>query len=408
VLIGGLLKNEDFRRLWAADALSQLGTRISVLAVPLMATTTLNASAFEVASLRTLQTLAYLVLGLQVGAWCDRLRLRRVLIVADLGRAATFASVPLAAAFGALTIWQLFVVVTVAGVLTVFFDVAHQSYLPRLLPAKDLVEGNARLQTNVSVAAVAGPSAAGGLIQLFGGPVAILANAAGYLWSALLLGRIRKPEPPPERAASPNLRREIGEGLRLVFGHPALRALGLYGTTVSLFQSIHIAISVVFLSREIHLSAGAIGLVSTTMLLGALVGALTARKLGDLLGPPRVLWFSCLLVGFSYLLNPLTGPGWALTFYVVAGFGASAGIIVFNVHSVSFQQAVTPEGLRGRMSATMGFLMLGATPVGSLLGGVLATALGLRATLWVAAIGVLGAAGWLLLSPLRKMRELPV
>jgi MFS family permease len=218
VLTGGLLKNGDFRRLWVADALSQIGTRISVLAVPLVATTTLNASAFEVSSLRTLQTLAYLVLGLQVGAWCDRLRLRRVLIVTDLGRAAAFASVPLVAAFGALTIWQLFVVVTVAGVLTVFFDVAHQSYLPRLLPAKDLVEGNARLQTNVSVAAVAGPSAAGGLIQLFSGPIAILANAAGYLWSALWLRRIGKPEPRPERAGLPNLRREIGCSARSPHG----------------------------------------------------------------------------------------------------------------------------------------------------------------------------------------------
>jgi hypothetical protein len=175
------------------------------------------------------------------------------------------------------------------GVLTVFFDVAHQSYLPRLLRREDLLEGNARLQANMSVAAVAAPSTAGYLFQLFGGPAAIAANALGYLWSALWLRRIRIPEPKPEPAEKPNLRREIAEGLRLVAGNPILRTLGAYGATVSLFQSVQIAIGVVFLSRALHLSPGSIGLLSSTSLLGAVAGSLSARKIGALIGPARAL-----------------------------------------------------------------------------------------------------------------------
>ncbi|WP_020668750.1 MFS transporter [Amycolatopsis nigrescens] len=403
----GLLRHGDFRRLWLADVLSQFGNRISVLAVPLLATTTLQASTFQVSLLRTLETAAYLALGLQVGAWCDRLRCRPVLIAADLGRAALLASVPVAWAFGALTIGQLLVVVLLTGVLTVFFDVAHQTYLPRLIDRERLLEGNAKLQTNLSVAAVTAPGLTGYLVQVFGGPIAIMGNALGFLWSAGWLGRIGADEPKPISTARPRLRREIGEGLRLVAGHPALRAICATGATASLFQSVQTSIVVVFLNREVGLSPGSIGLLSTTTLVGALAGALTARRLGERLGQARALLLAAVLFGCCYLLFPFTGPGWRLGFYAVAGFGASLTVIVLNVLSVSFQQTVTPERLRGRVNATSRVLMLGAIPVGSLLGGLLATAAGFHAALWVAAAGNFASAGWLLFSPVRRMRDLP-
>lgn len=404
---GGLLRDPDFRRLWTADALSQLGSRISVLAVPLVAVTTLNASAFEVSLLRTLGMLPYLLFVLQAGAWCDRMRALPVLIAADLGCAVVFGSVPIAAAFGVLTIWWLLAAVTVAGLFSVFFDVSYQTYLPRLLRREDVVEGNAKLQTNLSVAAVAGPGAAGLLIQAFGGPVAILADALSFLWSALWLRRIRVVEPRPAPVAQPHLRREIAEGLRLVAGQPILRAIALSGTMAGIFQSIQMAVSVVFLSREVHLSPGVIGLLSTTTLLGAVLGAMSARRLGARFGPARTLWVSGLLCGVSFLLFPLTGSGIALGFYVAAGFGASFTIIVLNVHSTSFQQQVTPEGLRGRVNATMRFLHFGVIPLGSLLGGGLATTIGLRAALWVSGVGMVGMGLCLVFSPLRRLRDLP-
>lgn len=404
---GGLLRDPDFRRLWTADALSQLGSRISVLAVPLLAITTLNASAFEVSLLRTLAMLPYLLLVLQAGAWCDRIRTLPVLIGADLARAVIFGSVPLAATFGVLTIWWLLAAVLVAGLFNVFFDVGYPTYLPRLLKREDVLEGNARLQTNMSVAAVAGPSAAGFLIQAFGGPVAILANALSFLWSGLWLRRIQTPEPRPEPAVRKDLRREIGEGLRLVWRHPVLRALAGGGAMAGIFQSVQMSITVVFLSREVHLSPGSIGLLSTTTLLGALIGSMSARRLGARFGQARTLLSATLLCGVSYLLFPLTGRGAALAFYVVAGLSASFTIMVMNVLSVSFRQLLTPAPLLGRMNATLLFLQYGAIPVGSLLGGVLATTVGLRATLWVGGIGMLGPAAWLLFSPVRTLRDLP-
>lgn len=126
--MGGLLRQHDFRHFWLADAISQVGTRVSGTAISLLVVITLHASTFEISVLRTLQTLAYLLVGLQAGAWCDRVRKRPVLVGADLGRAVALGSIPVAAVFGALTIWQVYAAVFVAGVLTVFFDVAHQSF----------------------------------------------------------------------------------------------------------------------------------------------------------------------------------------------------------------------------------------------------------------------------------------
>ncbi|MGW4483854.1 MFS transporter [Amycolatopsis sp. NPDC004368] len=189
-MLGGLLRTKDFRRLWLADALSQVGSRIDLLAIPLLATTVLSASVVEVSLLKALATLPYLTLGLQVGAWCDRVRQRPVLVAADLGRVVLIGSIPVAAVAGVLTIWQLFTVVLLAGVLGVLFDVAHQTYVPHLVARADLPEANARLQTNASVAAVVGPSVAGVVIQYLGYAGAMVADAASYLWSALWLRRI--------------------------------------------------------------------------------------------------------------------------------------------------------------------------------------------------------------------------
>ncbi|MCR6489740.1 MFS transporter [Amycolatopsis sp. OK19-0408] len=387
----GALGNHDFRRLWLADLVSQFGSRIDVLAVPLLAATALSASVFEVSVLRTAETLPYLVLGLQVGAWCDRVRHRPVLIAADLGRAALLASIPVAALFGVLGLPQLLVVVLGVGLCGVFFDVAHQTYVPRLVGRGQLAEANARLQTNLSMAAVAGPGLAGLLVQALGNAVALAADAVSYLWSAWWLRRIEtpdvRPEPGPRR-----LLREIGEGLRAVRGDRGLLVISAHGAVSSFFQSVHLAIVVVFLARDIGLSAWAIGLLGTSTLTGALTAGLVARRIGDRIGPTRALQGAALLYGLAYQLYPFTGRGWALACYVVAGFFASFGVIVLNVFSMSYQQVVAPPELLGRVNSVTHTLILGAVPFGSLLGGALASAFGMRATLHIAAAGVLASA----------------
>ncbi|WP_106196715.1 MFS transporter [Umezawaea tangerina] len=402
----GLLAVRDFRHLWAADVISQLGTGLSQLAVPLLAISVLDASAFEVSLLRVGQMIAFLVIGLQVGVWCDRLRCRPLLVVADLGRAVALLSVPVAALLGVLALWQLYAVVLVTGTLTVVFDIAHPSYLPRLVDREHLVEANTRLEQNRSVAAVAAPTLAGWLVQWVGAPVALLVDACTYLWSALWLRTIRTPEPRPPHVEDRRMWREVREGLGAVSGHPVLRAFGGHGATMSLFQSAHMAVVVVFLVRDVGLSPGVIGLLGSVGLLGALSAAALTGRLTRRFGGARVLVVGGVGCGAAFLAYPLTTSGWGLGWYVLATFGASFGIICLSILQVSYQQAVCPPHLLGRVNATMRVLIWGAIPLGSLLGGGLATVLGARGAITTAAFGVLLSSAWLVLSPLRGMREL--
>jgi MFS family permease len=405
--MGGLLRHPDFRRLCAGNAISKVGTGISNLALPLFAVITLHASTFEVSMLNALQTGAYLLIGLQAGAWCDRMRCRPVLVFADLGRAIALGSIPIAAVFGTVTMWQLYLAVFVAGTLTVFFDVAHQSYLPRLVPRDDLIEGNATLRASMSVSALIAPSLAGYLVQRFTAPVAILVDALSFLWSAIWLKAIRRREPHRDKHAHQDLRKEILEGTRLVFGNPVLRAIGLNNAMTPLCQSAYVAIAVVFLVQEVHLSPSTIGLLGSLSLVGALAGAVLATRLASTVGAGRILWITALINGLAFLCYPLTDSGWRLVFYMVAGLVTSACLMVVVIVQVSFQQTLCPDHLLGRMNATINFLYWGAAPLGALLAGGVAQAIGVRPTLWLIAVGMLMAAGWLIASPVPTMRELP-
>lgn len=402
----GILRTPDFRRLWLADGLSQVGNRIDFLVIPLLATTTLAASVAEVSLLRTLSTLPYLLLGLQVGAWCDRMRNRPVLITADLARAALIGSVPLAAAFGELSLGHLYVVVPLAGVFTVFFNVAHQTYLPSLVERGELPDANARLQTNLSVAAIAGPGLAGLIVQFIGSAGAMAFDALTYLWSAAWLHRIRTSEPRPE-AAERNLRREIGEGLRAVLRDPILRAITVHSAVSSLFQSMFMAVSMVFMVRDLHLTPFMIGLIGTLSLTGALLGSAVARRLGTRFGAARALFIGGAVYSVSFLPNAFATPGWGLAWYIAGGITSSFGIIVLGVFETSFRQTITPHELLGRASSVSQTVVFGIAPLGSLLGGLIAEFTTTRVTLYVCGIGILAASTILVASPLRKMRDLP-
>ncbi|WP_432940929.1 MFS transporter [Kribbella sp. CA-253562] len=403
----GILSHPDFRRLWIADLLSQLGARLGMMAIPLLAVLTLDASTFQVSMLRTCETAAWLVLGLFAGAWVDRVRCLPVLVAADLGRAVLFGSIPVAAAFGVLGLPQLYVVLALAGMLTVLFDVAHSSYPPRLLAPDQLLPGNARLAANHSVAAVVGAGAGGILVQWLSAAATIGLNAVGFLWSALWLRSIRTPEARPPAPEHRNLRREIGEGLRYVFRHPLLRPLALNTATTMLFQAANSAVMVVFLVREVHLSPATIGLLSMIGLLGAIAASAFTEPLSRRLGDARAQLIAAIGLGIAFLVQPLTNPGWALTWYVASTLLAAICIIVGYILQVSTRQRVCPPELQGRVSATMSFVSWGAMPVGSLLGGTLGTLFGLRPTLWIAGAATLLGTGWLLFSPFRTLRNIP-
>lgn len=404
----GLIRaHADFRRLWAADATSKLGGSLVILALPLLAATTLDASTWEVALLSSFATVPFLLIGLPVGAWADRIRRRPVLIAADLGRAAVLAWVPVGWALGVLTVPQLYLVELLVGVGTVFFDVSHGAYLPGLVGRSRLVEGNGWLEANRAVAYSAGPSLGGQLVQWLGAPLTVVGTVLGFLGSAGWLAAIRYREPPVRATPDSHLLGEIRAGLRFVWGQPFIRATTLHATTAVLFLSARYAVEVLFLLRTVGLSPGGIGALITVAGLGAVAAAVLANRLARALGRTRTVLLFGLVLGLSNLLIPLTGPGLGLAWFA-AGAGLSAfSIVVKQVVGISIRQLLTPDHLLGRMGATSRFLAWATLPLGGLLGGALGTVLGLRATLWVTGVGLLLAWLWLLLSAACRVRDLP-
>jgi MFS family permease len=403
IAAGGLLRrNVDFRRLWIAGGISQVGTRVGLLALPLAAAQTAHATTFEVAVLTALQTVAFVVIGLPVGAWSDRMRRRPLLIVGDLGRAVVLATVPAATLLGVLTIWQLYAVALAAGVLTVFFDVAHQSYLPVLVGRQLLVEANGRMEANRTVAATAGPTIAGYLVQWLTAPVAVAVDAVSFAWSSAWIAAIRMPEPQPAPAAGTRLGRQIAAGLRFVFDDPVLRAIVSCGSTAMMFYAAQDAIEILFLLRVVHLSPATIGLLFSAGGVGSVLGALCAARLTRAIGRYRALVLYVVVSGLGGLLVPLTNGGWRLGFFAVGTAVSGFCLVAYNIVQVSLRQTMCPDHLLGRMNATMRTIMWSITPLGAILGGLLGTWLGLRPTLWISAVGALLASLWLVWSPITR------
>jgi MFS family permease len=406
---GGLWRHSDFLKLWSAETISQFGSQISGLALPLVAIIVLEASAFEVALLGVIQFAPFILVSLPAGVWVDRLKRKPILVVTDLGRAAALGSIPLAHAFDALTIWQLYVVGFVVGFLTVFFDVSYQSYLPSLVDRKQLVEGNSKLEVSRSGAQISGPGVAGALVEALTAPIAILVDAISFFVSAVFLYRIKRPETPPtraERKAGPGMKAEVKEGLRYVFGHRHLRWIAASTAIFNFSGNVLFAVVLVYAVRVLDLRPGLIGAIFTMSSVGYLVGALfatrIARRIG--VGPAIVLGASG---GTAMLLIPLAPQSMPVPF-LVAGFGISSlGIPLYNITQVSFRQAITPERLQGRMNSVMRFIVWGVIPLGALLGGALATVFSLRFAITVGAIGNCLAVLPVLLSPVRTLREMP-
>lgn len=409
--LDGLWRNHDFVRFWAAERVSQLGSQVIALALPRGAALTLAATPFDVGLLAAVGTAPSLVVGLFAGAWVDRLRRRPILIVADLARAALLLTIPLAAVVERLAMSQLYGVALVVGTMNVLASAAYSSYLPTLVRREALVEGNSKLEVSGSTAQVAGPGAAGALIGAFGGAAAIVIDAASLLLSAALLSRIGGVEPAPASAPATERRvwSEIGEGLRAVARQPILRSLALSAATTEFFAHVFFAVYVLYFIRALGLTPAAIGLVFAIGGVGALVGALVAgparRRLGQ---GPAIVWGQ-LLFGLSGLVIPLAAlaPAIALEMVIASEFFQWLTIMGVNGNGMGLRQALTPDRMRGRVNATFRFLVGGSQPLGSLLGGVLGGLIGLQLTLVVGEIGMLLAIGWLLRSPLPRLREAP-
>jgi predicted MFS family arabinose efflux permease len=404
----GLWRQPDFLKLWAGQAISEIGSRISRTAVPLTAVLVLGASEFQMGILTGAGAATVLLFGLFAGAWADRLRRRPILIAADLGRAAVLGSIPVAAALGRLTIGHLYVVAAASGVLTVLFDVAYQAYLPSLVERENLLEGNSKLALSGSVAEVAGPGLAGLLVEWITAPMAILFDAVSFLCSALSLWRIRKPEQPPERRPEPHLGREIAEGLRAAWSDPLLRALAARTITAAFFLGFPGSLYILFVMRELGLKPALLGLIIAVGGVASFAGALLAERLARRFGCGRTLIGSAVVIGAASVLVPLArGSVTAAAAFLIAAQLGDVAWPVYSINETSLRQAITPDHLLGRVNAAMHLLFWGVLPAGALAGGALAQTIGMRATLFGGALGVLLSALWLALSPVRSAHQLP-
>jgi predicted MFS family arabinose efflux permease len=402
-----LFTSQSFRNVFAAAAVSTIGTQISFLAVPLLAVIVLNATPAQLGILGVLKTIAFLLVGLPAGAWLDRIRRRGVMVAADLARALLLFSLPVAWWLHVLTIEHVYLVVLLTGVATLFFDVAALSYLPFVVGRDRLTSANSALQSWDGAASVAGPSIAGYLVQLASAPVAVLIDAATYLWSALCLAGIRRREPQPQRTVERRLFIEILEGVRFVFRHPLLRPIALVGAGTNLFIQIAIVTMPLMFKRVLGLSDAQLGLFFTFGGVGVLLGSFTANRLAERFGHGRVLWVIGLAAAPFGVLVPLIARGPWLWVAMCSWLVLTYRIGMNNVILVSVRQRVTPDRLLSRMNATMRFLMTGVLAVGAALAGAIGQYAGIRTALWVASVGL--AFAWLPLffSPLWRMRNLP-
>jgi MFS family permease len=408
--VAKLWRHPDFLKLWAGETISLLGSQVTVLAIPLTAAMTLNATPLQMGTLGTVQYIPWLLVGLLAGAWVDRLRRRRVMIAADLGRVVVLGLIPLAAVAGILQMQHLYIVGFLVGIMNVFFDVAYAAYLPSLVPHERLVEGNSKLQVTASIAEIGGPGLAGGLIQLVTAPVAIAVDALSFLVSALSLSWIRFPEAKPAPTGdSHNLLAEIREGLQLVFSNPILRAFAFASVLTNFFVDVHLAVFVLYVTRELGISPLILGTIYAVGSVGGLVGSLLAERMVKWMSLGRVIVGAQILVTFAVLAIPLAGrQSWVAVPLIAAaealwGFAA----VVYVVNTVSLRQVITPNQLQGRVTASLRFVTWGIAPLGFMLGGILGGKIGLQPTLLVAVVGPLLSVVALMLSPVPGTRGLP-
>jgi MFS family permease len=410
---GGLWRHGDFLKLWTAETISVFGAQIGGFALPLVAIITLDVSPLHVSALFVVGFAPFLLISLPAGVWIDRLPRRPILVIADFARFGALATIPIAYAFDALTIWQLFAVAAFNGVFTVFFDIAYQSYLPSLVARSQLVEGNSRLELSRSASQLSGPALAGVLVELLRAPFAIAAQAVAFLVSGLFVLAIGKrdegvPTRAERKASGSTMRTELREGLAWVLGNPYLRTISASTATFNLFGSMMWVLLALYLVRQLGMSPGLMGIVFAIGQSGYLLGAVLVGRISARIGVGPAI-FAGALCGVAQLLVPIAPQEarGAIPYLLVAGFVGSFGMVLYNVTQLSMRQAITPERLQGRMNSTIRFVVWGVMPIGQLTGGALATVFDLRTAIWVGAIG--SSIAWLplLLGPVWSLRIVP-
>lgn len=403
----GLWRNPDFLYLWTGQSISLLGSQVTALALPLTAVLVLNATPLEMGILGAVQYAPFAIFSLVAGVWADRLPRRPILIASDIGRAMFLGLIPVAAVLGVLRLEHLYLVGFLTGVLTVFFNVAYTSLLPTLVRTEQLVEADAKLQVTASSASIVGPGLGGAIVQVLSAPIAVVLDVLSFLVSAASLGLIRAPEKVSSANARRDLLREMREGLETVFRDRVLRALIATAVTGNFFVHVHLAGRVLYATDELGIEPALLGIVFSLGSIGGLPAALVAAHLARRFGIGPTVLGAQLLAGIGALLIPLASHTlvMAVTLLVAGMVVWGMSVMIYNINAVSLRQANTPDRLQGRVSGTITTLAWGVGPFGALTGGLLGEVVGLRASLFIAGFGVLFASLWLVLSPVRALRE---
>jgi predicted MFS family arabinose efflux permease len=408
--VPGLWRHRDFLLLWSGQTVSQIGSQVTILALPLVAIVVLRATALEVGLLSAAATSAYLLIALPAGVVADRVSKRRVMIGCDLASVAVIGWVPVAQLTGVLTLGQLYAVALLASSLSAFFLVSYTSYLPSLVDREQLVDGNGKLATTQSVALVAGPALGALLVGLVGAAQAMAGDALSFAVAAACLFLIRRREPRPDSAVRERRSRfwpQLREGLAYVLREPILRKSAAWNGTANFFVIMVETLGPVFLIRTVHLRPAYVGVLLALGALGGIAGGLAARPLAGRIGSARLCWLAMTVFALPGLLIPAARPGWWVLLFAAGWMSWTFSSTLCATALTSYQQAACPVELRGRVSAVLRWVSWGTLPLGALVAGALGSALGVHRTLWVAVAGGCLSGLWLFLSPLRGMRDLP-
>jgi len=407
----GLWLSRDFRRVWTSLTLTSFGMQITNLALPLTAALLLNATPMQMGILVALETLPFALVSLHAGVLLDRVRKLPVAIALDIWRGVALMAIPVAAWFGMLSIEILFVVGFLCGVTNVVGGAAYQVLLAQMAGRKRLVEVNAKISLGEQSSALVGPGIAGALIHALTAPFAIAIDALTFFASALMLRKLEaKYDVAPHVHGRGSVWREIGEGLKLVRGNPTLRGLAWLAGLWQLLHHMQIAVLILFATRDLNLSPGAIGLAYVGGGLGCLLASALAQRLSTKFGIGPVIVHGLILTALAWQsFGLIGGPVWVATLALGAALLMfDFGAVLYAINYLALRQAITPDRLLGRMTATMRFLTVAVAPLGSLFGGALASAIGLRATLLsVGVLGLILCAGAVFWSPVRRHHKLP-
>lgn len=417
---GSLFRQANFRNLWFGQTLSLFAAEITAGVIPLLAALTLNASVLEMGVLSAVSFLPYLVISLFAGVWLDRLPKRPVIVAADLARGVLLLLVPLAAVLDLLSMPFLLVIAVLIGIGTVIADIGSASFLPSVVGRRDLVDGNGKLEISNNASRMAGEAVGGVLVQVLTAPFALLFNTVAYAASAVFTQRIRvDPDAPPEDddddeeqpdARKPDFWREVGEGLRFVFGNPIVRTLAITALLFNLFTFFIEPVFLIFITRTLGLEPIYIGLILSSSGVGGVVGAMISGWVSRKLPLGTLLVVTQWLAGGASLLIPvatLVPKPAAVVLIIVMHFVDAVMVIVYNVNQRSYRSAVTPDALQGRMNASIRMIVMGVCPLGALLGGVVGNVLSATTALIIGSLGILSSGVYIAFTRIRSVKEIP-